>query len=210
MLSIVSAYYNKEDMTREFLDNLQKVTPKCEMILTNAGSQPIEHPFITKRVDLEENRSFSNSMNAGLKESTGDYVCVINNDAFPSEGWLDNLVALAERTGAWIVSPLNSQTNLASYSHLQQFDGYFECDMFPAVCWLIKRECLDKVGLFDEQFALGCYEDNDYCRRVLEAGGKIVVDTRTNITHLVSQTISQFDIQQMMHSNYQRYINKWS
>lgn len=210
MISIVSAYYKKEDMTKDFLDNLAKVTPECEMILTNAGSTPIEHSFITKRIDLEQNKSFANSMNAGLKEATGDYICIVGNDVFPSEGWLGNLVNLADKTGAWITAPLNDQTNLTQYANMRQFDGHFECDMFPAVCWLISRECLDKVGLFDERFELGCYEDNDYARRVRQQGGKIVVDKLTTVIHLMSQTISQFDIQKMMQTNYQKYIDKWS
>lgn len=209
-LSIVSAYYNKEDMTRDFLDNLQKVSPPdVEMILTNAGSQPIDHPFVTKRVDLDHNESFSNSMNAALKVATGDYVCLLGNDVFPSEGWLEKLVKLAEDTGAFITSPVNDKTPLHMMQG-KQFDTYFETDMFPAVCWLLSRECLDSIGLFDERFLGGCYEDNDYARRVKDAGGKIVVDKTTSVGHLLSQTIAQFDIGALMQQNYDRYHQKWS
>lgn len=208
-ISVVSAYYNKEDMTRDFLDNLQKVTSNVEMILTNAGSQPIEHPFITKRVDLDHNESFSNSMNAALKEATGDYVCLLGNDVFPSEKWLERLVSLANQTGAFITAPVNDKTPLHMMQG-KQFDTYFETDFFPAICWVFSRECLDRVGLFDERFIGGCYEDNDYARRVKNAGGKTVVDKTTSVSHLLSQTIAQFDIGKLMQENYDRYHQKWS
>jgi len=208
-LRIVSAYYNKEDMTRDFLDNLQKVTPKVEMILTNAGSKPIDHPFITKRVDLDHNESFSNSMNAALRKAKGDYVCLLGNDVFPSEGWIEKLVKLAEDTGAFITSPVNDKTPLHMMNG-KQFDTYFETDFFPAVCWLLSRECIMKVGYFDERFLGGCYEDNDYAKRVVNAGGKTVVDKTTVVGHLLSQTLAQFDVGQLMKQNYDLYHQKWA
>lgn len=211
MISIVSAYYKKEDMTREFLDNLQKVTPEdVEVLLTNAGSTPIDHPFVAERIDLPENKSFSNSMNAGLGRAKGDFIVVIGNDVFPSEGWLTGLQELAERTGAMITAPLNDQTLIQQYNTTKQNEDYYEPDFFPAVLWMLSRECLDKVGLFDEQFLLGTYEDNDYCRRVEKAGGKVVVSKHITVRHLLSQTMNQFDVQKAMHDNYDRFVKKWS
>jgi GT2 family glycosyltransferase len=211
MISIVSAYYKKEDMTRDFLDNLQKVLPKgAEVLLTNAGSTPIDHPIVTKRIDLPENKSFSNSMNAGLREAKGDFICVIGNDVFPSEGWLEALVKLAGDTGAMITAPLNDKTMMETLLHERQTDDYYEPKFFPAVCWLLSRECLDKVGLFDEQFVLGTYEDNDYCRRVEKEGGRVVVSKHVTVGHLLSQTMNQFDVQKAMHDNYDRFVKKWS
>ncbi len=211
MISIVSAYYKKEDMTRDFLDNLQKTVPEgVEVLLTNAGSTPIDHPIVTERIDLPENKSFSNSMNAGLRRAKGDFICVIGNDVFPNEGWLEKLVELAKGTNAMITAPLNDQTIMGQYSTTKQTDDYYEPDFFPAVCWLLSRECLDKVGLFDEQFVIGTYEDNDYCRRVEKEGGKIVVSKHTIVRHLLSQTMNQFDVQKAMHDNYDRFVKKWS
>jgi GT2 family glycosyltransferase len=211
MISIVSAYYKKEDMTRDFLDNLQKFLPSdVEVILVNAGSIPIEHSVVTKRIDLSENRSFSNSMNAGLREAKGDFVCVIGNDVFPGEGWLETLVELARATKAMITAPLNDKTMMETVVHEKQTENYYEPTFFPAVCWLLSRECIDKVGLFDEQFVIGTYEDNDYCRRVEKVGGKIVVSKYITVDHLLSQTMNQFDVQKAMHDNYDRFVKKWS
>jgi GT2 family glycosyltransferase len=148
-------------------------------------------------------------MNAVLSKAKGDFVVLMGNDVFPDDGWT-NIIELAKKTGAWITCPINTQTNINSYNKINENDEYFETDMFPAVCWVLSRECIDKIGAFDEQFAIGCYEDNDYCKRVLMAGGKIVVSKNIMVKHLVSQTLSQFDIQKVMQSNYQKYVSKWS
>lgn len=208
MISLVSAYYKNELMTQDFINNLEgKLLKDTEVILVNAGSKPIENPIVTKRVDLVENKSFSNSFNAGLKQAKGDYVCIINNDAFPQENdWLERLIQTAKETDAWITTPINDKTDLDNYN----INTDNTTDFFPAVCWLMSRKCLAKVGLFDERFLLGNFEDNDYCKRVLLLGGKIVICKDMVIKHLQSQTVGLFDTEKMMKENYDKYWQKWT
>lgn len=61
---------------------------------------------------------------------------------------------------------------------------------------------------FDEQFEVGCYEDDDYCKRVTNAGGHIVVDTRVKLKHLLSQTFGLFDQSKYMVENGKRFKEK--
>lgn len=206
-ISLVSAYHQNELMTQDFLNNLKGKLPKgTEVILVNAGSEPIENSIVTTRVDLPKNYSFSHSFNAGLKETRDGYVCIINNDAFPQEkDWLERLIERAEETGAWITAPINDKTVLTNYN----IKPDNTTDFFPAVCWLISKKCLDRVGLFDERFLVGNWEDNDYCKRVSILGGKIIVCKDIVIKHLESQTVNLFDNQKIMQDNYQKYMKKW-
>jgi len=213
-ISIVTAYYNQEDMTKTFLDNLMLTTDleDVEVILVNAASKPIEHKIVTKRIDLEKNESFSNSMNAGIKETKGDYVLIIGNDVFPrTKGWLNDLYKHAEIHNSAITCPTHDNPPFKAYESLvvKEHKTYYEMNMYPAVCWLIKREVIDKIGLFDEQFTVGCYEDNDYVLRVLRRGGKIVVVKDIKVKHLLSQTLKQFNITKAMEDNRKRYHEKW-
>lgn len=198
MTMIVSAYFRNEALTRQFLDNLiGKLPSDCGLILVNAGSEPIDHPIITKRIDLAENHSFANSMNAGIKETQGD-VCIIGNDVFPeTSDWLERL----QESKADIIAPVPNQPTQEKIE---------EVDFTPAVCWLMSRECIDTVGLFDERFVGGTFEDNDYCRRVKEAGGRILVDYRVSVKHLVNQTVNLLGGEgKLMSENAQRYKEKW-
>jgi len=212
-ISVVSAYYGLEDMTVDFLNNLVgKLPDDCELILVNAGSKKIEHPLITQRIDLDINKSFSNSMNAGIKQAKGDFVCVIGNDVFPTKNnWLKRLIKDAKQTDAFITSPINDKTTLKNYRLEHLYDKLHVAGFFPAVCWVMSRECIDKVGLFDEDYEGGTYEDNDYMRRVELAGGKLVVDTGVVLNHLESQTLKTLgDVHAISIRNADLFNSRWS
>lgn len=212
-VSIITAYYKNEDLTKEFLDNLiGKVTEEDEVIVVNAGSNPIEHPIISRRIDLEQNKSFSNSMNAGLREAKGDYICIIGNDGFPtSQNWLETLINALESTNATIVVPTPTKPEISAYNRLQigHLNSYPEYKMFPAICYLMRRQTLTEIGYFDERFEPGCYEDDDYCLRVKQAGGRIIRHPKVFVRHLLSQTVKHFDSNEIMRKNYHRFKEKW-
>ena len=58
-----------------------------------------------------------------------------------------------------------------------------ECDWVPGCYYLVRREVLDQVGLFDPRFFL-YYEEVDHCRRVKEAGWKVVYYPHTSVVHI--------------------------
>lgn len=209
-ISIVSAYYQLEDMTVDFLNNLSRTIPvDVEVILVNAGSKKIEHPIVTRRIDLSVNKSFSNSMNAGIRAATGDYVCVIGNDVFPKASWLRRLLRTAQETDAFITSPINDKTELKNYRLKKIERDVYYAEFFPAVCWLLSRECINKVGLFDEDYLIGTYEDNDYVKRVEKKRGKLVVNTSIVVGHLENQTIKLFgNISDLINENSKIFFSK--
>jgi GT2 family glycosyltransferase len=51
------------------------------------------------------------------------------------------------------------------------------------VCVFIPRRTIDAVGLLDERFTAYGWEDNDYCRRVREAGLKIGIFDGCYVDH---------------------------
>ena len=58
-----------------------------------------------------------------------------------------------------------------------------ECDWVPGCYYLIRREVLDRVGLFDPRFFL-YYEEVDHCREVKKAGWKVVFYPHVDVVHL--------------------------
>lgn len=58
-----------------------------------------------------------------------------------------------------------------------------ECDWVPGCYYLIRREVIDKVGLFDPRFFL-YYEEVDHCRRVKAAGWRVVYFPDTEVVHI--------------------------
>lgn len=58
-----------------------------------------------------------------------------------------------------------------------------ECDWVPGCYYLIRREVLDQVGLFDPRFFM-YYEEVDHCRRVKAAGWKVMYYPDTSVVHI--------------------------
>ena len=58
-----------------------------------------------------------------------------------------------------------------------------ECDWVPGCYYLIRREVLDRVGLFDPRFFL-YFEEVDHCREVKKAGWKVVFYPQVDVVHL--------------------------
>lgn len=73
-------------------------------------------------------------------------------------------------------------------------------------CIFIKREVIDRIGYFDENFGFGMREEVDYCFRAREAGYKIISTPKAEYIHFVSQTRGQLNITD---DNYDYFIEKW-
>lgn len=50
-------------------------------------------------------------------------------------------------------------------------------------CFMLTRECIDAVGLFDERFIIGFYEDSDYLIRMRARRQTPIVSTRAYVHH---------------------------
>jgi len=58
-----------------------------------------------------------------------------------------------------------------------------ECDWVPGCYYLVRREVIDQVGLFDPRYFL-YYEEVDHCRAVKAAGWKVVFFPHTTVVHI--------------------------
>ena len=79
-------------------------------------------------------------------------------------------------------------------------------------CLLIRREVIDAIGLLDEQFGIGCFEDDDYTLRAIQAGYRAVIAGDAFIHHYGGRTFvgSGVDYGALMQENQQRFLAKWT
>lgn len=73
-------------------------------------------------------------------------------------------------------------------------------------CIYIKRQLIDRIGVFDEGYGLGYREELDYCLRAREAGWKVVSCPTAEYIHYTSQTNSKLGIH---NSTYDYFMEKW-
>lgn len=68
-----------------------------------------------------------------------------------------------------------------------QFDEDGETQMATGCCFLVKKEVLEKVGLYDDRYFL-YFEDADFSERVKKAGYKIMYEPKAIVWHKNAQS----------------------
>lgn len=77
------------------------------------------------------------------------------------------------------------------YAQSQYASGQpFPVDFVLGATWMIKREVIEQVGIFDEDFFMYC-EEVDWAWRIKSAGWQVVSVPQARVTHLVGQSTSQ-------------------
>ena len=141
------------------------------------------------------NQGFVKSANRGINADSTRDVLLLNSDTEVPSGFLDRLrdaVRHTPRTG--IVSPFTNDGTILSLPRWMVANPLPEgvdVDSFDAMvagtssrlrpeivtahgfCMLIRRDVLDRVGVFDEAFGRGYGEENDLCERAKAAGFEI-------------------------------------
>jgi hypothetical protein len=165
-------------------------------VVDNLAEPKFERSGI-KSIRFEERLGFARAMNEGIKATNNEYVLLINNDTgIAHDNFLGNLIeTINSEDKIGIVSPSTNFicTEQAKCPDLQSrdfkiidFNGHI-----AAVCWVLKRSVIEEIGLFDENYKIGAFEDGDYCTRILNAGYKIKIDRRNWLFHYGSRTVSR-------------------
>ena len=79
-------------------------------------------------------------------------------------------------------------------------------------CLVIRREVVERIGSFDERFGVGCFEDDDFCRRALQAGYRAVIAEDAFVHHFGTRTFlgSGIDLNVLLRENEKKYAAKWA
>jgi N-acetylglucosaminyl-diphospho-decaprenol L-rhamnosyltransferase len=83
------------------------------------------------------------------------------------------------RTGLGRFFPFVRSVDDLSWNH----DAVRDCDWVPGCYYLVRKEVIEQVGLFDPRFFL-YYEEVDHCRAVKAAGWKVVFFPHTTVVHV--------------------------
>lgn len=79
--------------------------------------------------------------------------------------------------------------------------------------FMLSRAVIDRVGLFDERFEIGVWEDVDYYHRARQVGFSPTITHRTVIHHFGSKTIpsvvAKLGGRNVYMENMQRFTEKW-
>jgi len=79
-------------------------------------------------------------------------------------------------------------------------------------CMLFKRELIERIGLLDESFGTGNFEDDDFCLRAELEGYSNMIAGDVFIHHYGSQSFigNQIDYRSSMSGNRKIFSQKWN
>jgi GT2 family glycosyltransferase len=152
------------------------------------------------------NGGFSEAVNLGMLIAGMRDVILLNSDTVVQHGWIDRLVTAA-RSDALIgtVTPLSNNAEICTVPYscktlaVNEYRLAVEVDQTAAVvnsgrlvdipvaigfCMLIKRRCIQDVGLFDAAtWGRGYGEEVDFCLKAVAKGWRHVLATDTFVVH---------------------------
>jgi GT2 family glycosyltransferase len=166
------------------------------------------------------NLGFAAGMNKGVRKAKGDYILLHNNDAVAHPKCLSRLVerAISNNSIGMVGGPiLFYKPNNVIWSLGGRFDALtgtiwseglgrtlssvsdygkiaFDVDYLSGCVLLIKREVIEKIGLFDEGFFLSD-DDLDFCLRAQRVGYKSILDPSAIVWHIGSHSLRQLPLQ---------------
>jgi len=239
LVSIVIPTFNQYRFTEQCIESIRKHTPEpVEIVFVDNGSKDGTPKRLRQLVKANENYhlvankknlGFAKACNQGISAASGEHILLLNNDVLVTEGWLSGLLGhLESDPDAGIVGPM---TNSISGPQKVVDDGYDPANLdayardfreanrhrrVPArrivgFCMLFRRELVQKIGLLDETFGSGNYEDDDYCLRASLEGYRNLIAGDVFIHHFGSQSFigNNIDHGAMMARNKKIYRDKW-
>lgn len=237
--SIIIPVWNQLPYTQECLTTLAQTTDpeRTQIIVVDNGSEDGTSEWLkewrregreTYRFDT--NRGFAAACNEGLRQSTGGVQILLNNDTHLSHGWLERLCEpLLSDDKAGASGPVSNyvsgpQEIAAKVRRPDQIDGFawewmkrnegtaVEAERLVGFCLALRKEAVAEVGLLDERFGIGTYEDDDYCRRLRAAGYKLLIAVGSFVWHYGHRTFAGngLDMEVIQAANGKLYAAKWS
>jgi GT2 family glycosyltransferase/glycosyltransferase involved in cell wall biosynthesis len=241
MASVVVLTYNNLDFTRACLHSIEALSrwDNLEVIVVDNASTDGTREFLRewetrgpgRRAILNDaNLGFAAGNNVGLAAARGDYLVLLNNDTYVTPGWIGTMVRhLARNPDIGILGPVTNnignearieihyadmaemQRRSAAYTR-RHLGSLFDIQTVAFFCVAMPRSTLERVGMLDEAFGIGFFEDDDYCRRVEAAGLRVVCADDVFVHHHLSASFDALKAErkrELFERNKAIYEAKW-
>jgi GT2 family glycosyltransferase len=240
-ISVVVLNFNRAETTISCVEHVWKSSGNLvrEIIVVDNGSRDSEVRTLeagisgrARLLELGTNRYFGEGNNLGVEAATGDFVLLLNNDAFVEPDCIARLAATwqADDTVAAVgpmfvypdgrVQEVGSvvletgdivQVGKGSVWTPSHYTDVCTVDYCSAACLLLRREDFLAVGGFGLEWEPAYYEDADLCLKLWANIGRVVVDPRATVVHLESHTTADptLALNTVVNINRLKFVDKW-
>jgi GT2 family glycosyltransferase len=241
MVSVVIVTHNSAAYIGHCLDSVRRNSAYAsyEVIVVDNGSRDGTADLL-REVASRDNRvhavvqannaGFAAGSNLGARQAKGEYLILLNADTIVTEGWMERLIRhqRGDLSLGIVVPVTNWAGNEArinvNYTNLREMEDFsaslarekmgrsLEIRVAPLFCALIPRPVWEHAGELDERFETGMFEDDDFSRRVLQAGFRIVCAEDCFVHHFGQGAFSKLparEYQAIFARNRDRFEQKW-
>ncbi len=240
-VSIVIVTYNNIELTKMCINSILQKTayPNYEIIIVDNNSSDNTKEYLTEiegkysniKVILSDvNTGFAKGNNIGISNSDGEYVILLNNDTIVTRGWITGLIKhLSDEIG--MIGPVTNSigneaminvdyTNVAdmdlfAFKYTSENFGrlYNSIPVLAMFCIALKREILNEVGLLDESYGIGMFEDDDYSYGIRSKGYRVACAEDVFIHHFGRASFKKLDdtvYRDIFETNKKLFETKWN
>lgn len=141
------------------------------------------------------------ALNIGIRNSVGEYICILGAHSEYDEYFLANSVELFKehpeascvggpiislgknRFGEAVAISMSSRIGVGNAKHrFPDYEGYAEMACFP----VFRREVFDSIGLYDETLLNN--QDDEFCFRLNKSGHKVFISPIVKSSYYVRET----------------------
>ena len=189
-------------------------------------------------IENGRNLGFAAANNRAFDCMNGRYALLLNTDAVLTEGAVSELYCFMEKTpeaamacGQLLNSDGSKQNSFANFPTLaallanetllriffpdkfpskrRQYKEPIEIESCVGACMIVRKEAMDKVGIFDEDYFF-FFEETDWAYRMKRAGWKVFFVPSSLIYHLQGKSAgSNASARIMFYRSRYIYFSKW-
>lgn len=240
-LSVIVVTYENVELTRLCIDSLLRNTllPDLEIIVVDNASSDgtrtylrhmaLRHPNLQVVLNTD-NKGFAAANNQGLRLAKGDYLVLLNNDTVVPKGWAHTMIRHLADPMIGLVGPVTNHIGNEAridvdYSGIDMMEAFadrhtdkqagkaFDIDRLAMFCVMMRRDAFAAVGVLDEGFGIGMFEDDDYSKRMRAKGYRTVCAEDAFVHHFgqaaFRKLIASGEYDRIWKKNQTYYEEKW-
>lgn len=207
LVDLIIVNYNTLDYLKKCLTSIKSKTREdYNIIVVDNGSSDGSIEYLKKQEDIllienKENLGYARACNQGIIAGSAEYIVLLNSDIEVKTDWLGEMVKVAGKDDVAVVGPklineeglivgagvdsLRDDFKPRGWKELDRPGVYDQQEDLLSVggaCYLIKRNLLPILGLFDEGYFF-YFEELDYSLRAREKGYRVVYCPQARVIH---------------------------